>query len=115
MLFFPGDPKRHKETTDVAVVLPELIAAFGGRVRPAVVSREAEIELQKHYGFRAWPSLVFVRRGGYLGTVSRMKNWSEYLQEISELLTAEPREAPGFRVLKQGPDQESAKQEGTAK
>jgi hypothetical protein len=44
-----------------------------------------------------------------------MKNWSEYLQEISELLTAEPREAPGFRVLKQGPDQESAKQEGTAK
>ena len=115
VLFFPGDPKRHKETTDVAVVLPELIAAFGGRVRPAVVSREAEIELQKHYGFRAWPSLVFVRRGGYLGTVSRMKNWSEYLQEISELLTAEPREAPGFRVLKQGPNQESAKKEGTAK
>ena len=129
VLFFPGDPKRHKETTDVAVVLPELIAAFGDRVRPAVVSREAEIELQKHYGFRAWPSLVFVRRGGYLGTVSRMKNWSEYLQEIQTetgvgtigtetlhgLGVGEPREAPGFRVLKQGPDQESAKQEGTAK
>jgi len=103
VLFFPGDPKRYKETTDVAVVLPELVAAFGGQIRPAVVAKKDEIALQKHYGFRAWPSLVFVRSGGYLGTVSRMKNWAEYLEEIGELLTAEPREAPGFRVLKEGP------------
>ena len=60
------------------------------------------IALQKHYGFRAWPSLVFVRDGAYLGTVSKMKNWSEYLTEISELLTAETRDAPGFRVLREG-------------
>jgi len=105
VLFFAGDPKRYKETTDVAVVLPELVAAFGERLQPAVVTSDAEIPLQKHYGFRAWPSLVFVRSGGYLGTVSRMKNWSEYLQEIAELLTAEPREPPGFKVLK---DREAA-------
>ena len=46
-------------------------------------------------------SLVFVKSGGYLGTVSRMKNWSEYLEEISELYTAQPREPAGFRVLQQ--------------
>jgi len=100
VLFFAGDPKRYKETTDVAVVLPELVAAFGDRLRPAVVATGDEIALQKHYGFRAWPSLVFVRDGGYLGTISRMKDWSEYLEEIAELLTAEPREAPGFKVLR---------------
>lgn len=101
VLFFGGDPKRYKETTDVAVVLPELIQAFGGRLRAGVVAASDAIELQKHYGFRAWPSLVFVRDGAYLGTVSKMKNWSEYLTEISELLTAETREAPGFRVLRE--------------
>ncbi len=101
VLFFAGDPNRYKETTDVAVVLPELVKAFGGRLRAAVVAKEDEIELQKKYGFRAWPSLVFVKSGGYLGTVSRMKNWSEYLEEISELLTAQPREPAGFRVLQQ--------------
>jgi hydrogenase-1 operon protein HyaE len=106
VLFFAGDPKRYKETTDVAVVLPELVKAFGGHLRPAVVAKAAEIELQKKYGFRAWPSLVFVRSGGYLGTVSRMKNWSEYLEEVSELFTAQPREPAGFRVLQQ--DQEAA-------
>jgi hydrogenase-1 operon protein HyaE len=105
VLFFAGDPKRYKETTDVAVVLPELVAAFGDRLHPAVVTSDAEIPLQKHYGFRAWPSLVFVRNGGYLGTVSRMKDWGEYLDEIAELLTAEPCEPPGFKVLK---DREAA-------
>ena len=101
VLFFAGDPKRYKETTDVAVVLPELVAAFGGRLRAAIVAKEDEIALQKKYGFRAWPSLVFVKSGGYLGTVSRMKNWSEYLEEISELCTAQPREPGGFKVLQQ--------------
>jgi len=114
-LFFAGDPKRYKETTDVAVVLPELVAAFGGQIRPAVVARQDEIALQKHYGFRAWPSLVFVRSGGYLGTVSRMKNWAEYLEEIGELLTAEPREAPGFRVLKEGPQVAPADERGASR
>ena len=46
VLFFTGDPKRYKETTDVAVVLPELVAAFRGGLRPAVVAREDEIEVQ---------------------------------------------------------------------
>jgi hydrogenase-1 operon protein HyaE len=115
VLFFAGDPKRYKETTDVAVVLPELVAAFGGRMRPAVVASADEVALQKHYGFRAWPSLVFVRSGGYVGTVSRMKDWVEYLEEIAELLTAEPREAPGFKVLKDREAPSAEQQDGAAR
>ncbi len=96
VLFFAGDPKRYKETTDVAVVLPELIAAFGGTLRAGVVAKEAELPLQKRYGFRAWPCLVFVRDGGYVGAIARMKNWSEYLAEIQEFMHAETREPPTF-------------------
>lgn len=114
VLFFAGDPARYKETTDVAVVLPELVAAFGDRLHPAVIAEAAEIPLQKHYGFRAWPSLVFVRNGGYLGTISRMKDWTEYLEEVAELLTAEPREAPGFKVLKKTEAGEAEQRDGAA-
>ncbi len=98
VLFFAGDPKRYKETTDVAVVLPELLGAFEGQLRAGLVARDAEIELQKHYGFRQWPSLVFLRDGGYLGVISRIKNWSEYLEEIQELSQAEVRRPPGFSI-----------------
>ncbi len=98
VLFFAGDPRRYRETTDVAVVLPELLKVFDGRLRAALVTREAEIELQKHYGFRQWPTLVFLRDGGYLGAISRIRNWSEYLEEIEELSRAETRRPPGFSI-----------------
>jgi hydrogenase-1 operon protein HyaE len=96
VLFFAGNPKRYRETTDVAVVLPELAAATGGVLQPAVVTTEAEIPLQKVYGFRAWPSLVFTRPEGYLGRISRMKDWSEYLEQLDDILRAVPHSPPGF-------------------
>ena len=34
VLFFAGDPNRFRDTTDVAVVLPELVKAFEGTLRP---------------------------------------------------------------------------------
>ncbi len=100
VLFFPGDPKTVRDATDVAVVLPELVQAFAGKLRPGVVSdfRGAGAELQKHYGFRAWPALVFVRSGEYVGAIARIQNWGEYLEEISELLVAPTRRPPGFSI-----------------
>ncbi len=98
VLFFAGEPKKFGETVDVAVVLPELISAFAGRLRPAVVAGEAEKELQLKYGFREWPSLVFVRDGGWLGTISRIRNWQDYLEEIGDILESEPRRPPGFKI-----------------
>ncbi len=98
VLFFAGDPKRYKETTDVAVVLPELAKAFHGYLNPGVVSNSVERQLQSLYGFKAWPALVFVREGGYLGAITGIKNWGDYLQEIQSLLTAEPTRPPGFKI-----------------
>lgn len=98
VLFFAGDPKRYRETTDVAVVLPELVKAFSGRLMPAVVAPAAELALQRHYGFSAWPALVFLRRGGYLGAITGIQNWSEYLRDIEILLRTEPSRPPGFKI-----------------
>ena len=98
VLFLAGDPKTVRDATDVAVVLPELVKAFEGRLIPGVVAADAERELQRHYGFMAWPALVFLRDGGYLGAITRIQNWTEYLQGINQLITADARRPPGFKI-----------------
>ena len=100
VVFFPGDPKTVRDATDVAVVLPELVQTFAGQLRPGVVTdiRGDGAQLQKRYGFRAWPALVFVRSGEYVGAIAQIQNWTEYLEVISQLLLAPPRRPPGFSV-----------------
>ena len=100
VLFFPGDPETSKDTTDVAVVLPELVAAFNNQLRPGVVTDTwgDGKQLKQTYGFSAYPSLVFVRGGEYVGAITRIQDWGEYLDKIAELLVAEPRRTPGFSI-----------------
>ena len=61
VLFFPGNPGTVKDSTDVAVVLPELVNAFNGQL-------------------------------------TRIQDWADYLNEISDLLVAPPKRAPGFSI-----------------
>ncbi len=98
VLFFCEDPKKYPETNDVAVVLPELLRHFKGRLRAAVVARKDERRLQEFYGFQQWPTLVFLRGHGYLGTISRIQDWHEYLERIESFLRAEPTRPPSIGV-----------------
>ena len=96
ILFFAGDPKQFKDTNDVAVVLPELIKEFDGRLRAGVIAEDAEKPLQPRYGFRKWPALVLVRNGGYLGAIPGIRTWDVYRQKIETLLNADPKPPPAF-------------------
>ena len=100
VLFFPGDPRTVRDATDVAVVLPELIAAFDGRLRAGVVADTFGdgVALKRRYGFREFPSLVFVRNGEYVGTISRIQDWADYLARITDLLVAPASRPPGFSI-----------------
>ena len=89
VLFFTGDPEQYPESNDVAVILPELAGRFAGRFSVAVVAREAELALQKRFPFSSWPALVFLRGEQYLGAITRVQNWSDYLGEIERLLSAD--------------------------
>lgn len=91
VLFFTEDPRRFPESLDVAVVLPELLKAFPP-LAAALIEPGLERTLQARYGFTAWPSLVFLRRGHYLGCLSRILNWNDYLREIPRILAGEARE-----------------------
>jgi len=98
VLFFTEDPKRYPETNDVAVVLPELVKAFDGRFTPAVIERGAEKTLQTRYGFKVWPALVFLRGNAYLGTITKIQDWSVYLERVGTLLNSEPSRPPGVGI-----------------
>lgn len=98
VLFCVGDPLQFPEALDVAVVLPELMRAFVGRFRVAVADRELEAELQTRFGFSRWPSLLFVRDGGYTGVLSGMLDWSVYLARIQDLLSAPVSRPPSIGI-----------------
>ena len=98
VLFFSEDPARFPESNDVAMILPELVKEYGGRFAAAVIGQQDQRSLQARYGFREWPTLVFLRRGAYLGHVSRVQDWVDYLAMINDILGAETRPDPGFSV-----------------
>lgn len=96
MLFLAGDAERIAESNDVAVVVPELDKAFGGVLTPLVAERASEREIQRRYRFNAFPALIFLRRGEYLGAITRIRDWTDYLVEITEILAREPSDPPPF-------------------
>jgi len=100
VLFLRGDPTTVKDATDVAVVLPELVAAFDGKLNPGVVTDTFGDgkDMKRKYGFSHFPALVFVRDGEYVGAISRIQDWADYLEQIGNLLVAPSRRAPGFVI-----------------
>jgi hydrogenase-1 operon protein HyaE len=94
VLFFSGDPVRFPEGLDVAVVLPELQTAFGGRFTVGVVERDDEDAVARRFGARHWPSLVFLRDGKYVASVNGMKDWDDYRREVSRALATPATRVP---------------------
>lgn len=97
VLFFPGDAERLGESNDVAVILPELYKTFRGAFTPLIVSAASEKALQRRYRFNAFPALVFLRRGEYLGSVQRVLDWADYLEQIRDILSREPSDPPAYK------------------
>jgi hydrogenase-1 operon protein HyaE len=86
VLLSAGDPVRWPEAIDVAIVLPELIDAFQGRLRGAVIARRAESELGQRFGVRVQPTLIFCSQGETLGLIGKIQDWPVYIDRISKLL-----------------------------
>jgi hydrogenase-1 operon protein HyaE len=98
VLFFCGDPVRFPEGLDVAVVLPELQAAFPGRFEVGVVQRHCEDAVARRFGTQRWPSLVFVRDGDYVTSVAGMLDWSDYVERVNAALAMPNSRAPSIGI-----------------
>ncbi|MPT23363.1 MAG: hydrogenase [Starkeya sp.] len=88
LLFLPAHGKAHMETPDIAVVLPELVGALGESVAMAgaVAGPAYEKQLREQLGGIALPAIVVLRGGRPLGSLSRMRDWDEFLERLSAVL-----------------------------
>ena len=86
MVFVPGDVARNLETPDVAVIAPELLAAFGGRFDGAVAVGEADTAARAAAGAHKTPSLLFFRDGLAIGAIPKVRDWSDYMDRIAQIL-----------------------------
>jgi hydrogenase-1 operon protein HyaE len=98
ILFFVEEPERYRETLDVAVILPELVAASAKPLRVGVLLPEAARPLAPRYGLRRWPALVFLRSGEYLGAIEGLLDWGEFRTETARLLDAPASRPPNIGV-----------------
>lgn len=98
MIFLAGNHARQVQSDDVAAVLPELDKALAGHAKVVVASHENERALQRRYHFTSFPTLIFLRDGGYLGAIEGIRDWSDYLVEIPEILGREPHDPPPYRL-----------------
>ena len=86
MVLFAQEPDQQPETWDVAVILPEVLKLTGTRLRAGIISPDLARKEKARFGITRWPSLVFVRDGGYVGVIEGMRNWDEYVREIAAML-----------------------------
>lgn len=99
VILLPANPLHYPETLDVAIVLPELMRIFRGRMQAAVAEANFARELAGKYSITEWPALLFLRHGTYLGSIARIRDWDVYLSKINALLSAPmPVKVPGIGI-----------------
>jgi hydrogenase-1 operon protein HyaE len=86
ILFFAGDPAQRGETHDVAIILPQLLEAFAGRLRAAIVATRAEAALKQRFHVGVFPSLVVTRGHETLGVLPKVYDWPDYIARIEAML-----------------------------
>ena len=91
VLLFRGDPLRFPDGDDIAVVLPQLIVAFSGRLVGAEIAADDEMALMPRFGVKVCPGIALARPGRSLGAICKIQDWSVYLARINVLLDADVR------------------------
>jgi len=85
-VFVPGDPERNLESSDVAVILPELHMAFQGQFEVAVAEDAIANAVGEAAGVYKTPSLIFFREGAMIGAIPKVRDWQDYTARIARIL-----------------------------
>lgn len=98
VVLLAGDAVRFPEGQDVAVVLPELQRSLGSRFQIGVVAQDREDVVARRYGSNRWPTLLFLRDGQYVTTVSGMHDWEVFMDKVSQALVMPVTRAPTIGI-----------------
>ncbi len=98
VVLFAGDPVQFPEGLDVAVVLPELQRSVTVPFAIGVVPRDREDALARRYGSQRWPTLLFLRDGQYVTTISGMHDWTVFVDRMTQALAMPVSRAPTIGI-----------------
>lgn len=82
LLFFAGLDMDRPETSDVAVVMPQLLGAYKDRLRGAMIDPASEAGLKGRFAVLMVPSLVLSRGDAILDVFPKIIDWSDYVVRI---------------------------------
>ena len=85
-LFVPGDAARNLETSDAAVILPELRQAFQNAFDCAVIDDAIEAQVREAARALRTPGYLFFREGRFLGAIEKLRDWDDYLVRTTQIL-----------------------------
>jgi len=88
LVFVPGDPARNLESDDVAVILPEIVAAFEGRFDVAVAGDAIERSVRERVESFQTPNLIFWCAGRLLGDIPKVRDWDDYMARVQAILAS---------------------------
>lgn len=91
-------PLRCPEAWDLAVVLPELMRCFPGRVRAALADPAVSAAIVARFAVSRLPALLFQRDGGYVGVLEGMRAWQGFAAEFGRMLEAPVSRVPGVGI-----------------
>jgi hydrogenase-1 operon protein HyaE len=93
-----AEPDAAPESWDLAVILPELLAALGVELRAGLVRPESASVLQTRFGLGRLPALLFLRDGAYVGAIEGIRDWTEFVAEATAMLQKPVSRAPSVGI-----------------
>lgn len=91
-------PLRCPEAWDLAVVFPELLRCFPGRLRAAVADPAVSAGIVARFAITRLPALLFQRDGGYVGVLEGMRDWQGFAAAFGRMLEQPVSRAPGVGI-----------------
>ncbi len=92
------EPDAAPESWDLAVLFPELLTAAGTGLRAAVLQPVDAKAVQQRFGVGRLPALLFVRDGGYVGVIEGIRDWAEFVAEVTAQLHKPVTRAPSIGI-----------------
>jgi len=97
-LLLTDDPARSPESWDMAVILPEVLRSFDGRLSARTAMPDVSRELARRFGVTRYPSVLFVRDGDYVGVLEGMYDWQVLGPAVGRLLETPATRAPSIGI-----------------
>lgn len=95
LLLLTDDPQRNPEVLDACVILPEALKGQDRSELPTFVAdADASLLLMKRFAVARAPAVVLLLDGQLRGTLPGIRDWSEYIAAIAQLLDGSRKSTP---------------------